>query len=303
MSPTIDHERCSELLGPLVRGQLDASEPALALEHLEACSACREEKAGLEALTSAEVSPMSESERGRIRAALERELEVAARRPSSQAPAPGPPPQRARWARLAPAFGAAILLVAIGGFLYGATRTGGERSEAPPGAATGRSRQSADAEAAAPESARSSLSETASVPRPFFSPHTPSLEAGDLERLGRNAVFVQFARSYTVKDAARLRGPFALELARAAASLGRGGAFEAEARARQVRRCAQNMMERRPSILPAYASFASLDGRRVLVLGFVEASPSGRLDRFLVWAWPVSTCQSPVARHEGEIRD
>ncbi|MGH2755955.1 MAG: zf-HC2 domain-containing protein, partial [Actinomycetota bacterium] len=113
----LEHERCSELLGPLLRGELSERETALVKEHLAGCEECRAERLGLEALAGApgvmavSAEPLSELERARLHRA------VSAALPHPRTIVPDTPKP---WvARLAPYLGAAAALVLV---VFGVTQ-------------------------------------------------------------------------------------------------------------------------------------------------------------------------------------
>jgi len=59
----LDHERCSELLGRFVRGELARADEESVRGHLRVCESCAEERRGLERLLAEEVEPLSVSSR------------------------------------------------------------------------------------------------------------------------------------------------------------------------------------------------------------------------------------------------
>src|SRR5918999_657810 len=111
---TIDHDRCSELIAPFVRGELDERAAAEVREHLDGCDACSAEERGVRALLAAQTEPpMSELERVRMHRQLENAV-VAER--GREAKAPRRKEAGARIAALGAA--AAAVLLVVGGFLY-----------------------------------------------------------------------------------------------------------------------------------------------------------------------------------------
>jgi len=155
-SPELSHERCSELLGSYVAGELTANVAGAVEDHLDGCVACSEERAGLVLLVAdREAAGLSSAERQRLHVALDPaalrvdavrvpEEDVARRR---RAGAEGrqrsrrQPATRGVWARVAPALGAAAVLALVlgGGALLFTTEggIGGQGATAESGAGTG----------------------------------------------------------------------------------------------------------------------------------------------------------------------
>lgn len=71
----IDHERCSEMLGPFVRGELDASEAAEVQEHLQTCEDCSAEGEAAAALQ--EMPVLTELESARLRSEVWRTADTS----------------------------------------------------------------------------------------------------------------------------------------------------------------------------------------------------------------------------------
>ena len=321
----LTHERCSEQLRPLLRGELDAQQAAAVRAHLETCPGCTEEFRGVERLLAGEVEPLTELEQARLRRALEA-ADADLVRERVVTPAVAAVRTEPAWRRrLAPVVGiAAALLLGLAGIAYlgsggdddGADRAVGEMREeegqidAFGGAGGG------------------------GAPRPRFEVRRERLTTRDIARLGRrSSPLVMFARAYDAEDAEELADRFVADLAEEAAAaepeaFGRGTRAMTEAAqnvdgeaaenqdapaaasapvakdaaADTLQRCAAPVLERYPA-LPAYAAYARLNGRRVLLIGFVWTErSSGPLNRFMIWAWPIGSCDAPVAFQSGEIR-
>lgn len=300
---TMDHDRCSELLGAYVRGELDASERDPVDAHLATCAECRAERAGLVALLgSGDTDPLTEMERARLRRAV-----LAAGQPDEVTPVAETPPSwaEARGNRLLQVLGTAALLVMIGGFIYATGLTGGGMGgmdsaedgsggggdEAP--AAT--SDEALEAEAGGGTS-RSSAQDLAGGPRPTFRRSLGEITGRRLNQLGREGLpLVMFSRAYGVEDVSGLQADFRDELAAAA-----------DPHSDTVRECSDLVTEAFPASLPAYGALAELDkldGDEILVLAFAWTDqPSGPLDQSMVWGWPLGNCDQPVEYFKNVIR-
>ena len=110
----LEHDRCSELLGPLLRGELSEQEARSVEDHIAGCEECRAEKRGLQALLGApevmkvSAEALSEIERARLHKA------VSAAMPGSRTIVSEP--AKPWTARIAPYLGAAaaVILLAFG---------------------------------------------------------------------------------------------------------------------------------------------------------------------------------------------
>ena len=283
---TIDHDRCSELIAPFVRGELDERAAAEVREHLDGCDACSAEERGVRALLAAQTEPpMSELERVRLRRRLE-DAVVAERGPETQASRP-----RGIGARVAAlgAAAAAVLLV-VGGFLY-LGLGGGTDSEM--GAAQRTGGDGGIAEEAGGQ--RSLAQDEAVAPEPTFFSRLDRLTDRDLEATGRRRPPIgQFANQFRVADVDETQTQAIASLAGQAP----------EALREQIRRCAEVVFEGQPQSLPASGRRGTYQGRMVLVLTFAwSGEASGPLDRFMVWVWPEGgSCDNPVAYRFGTIK-
>ncbi|MGH2729518.1 MAG: zf-HC2 domain-containing protein [Actinomycetota bacterium] len=105
MTKPMDHDRCSESLGPLLRGELAPSEAGAVESHLETCAECSEERDALAVMLAVQVEPLASDERARLAQA------VAAQR---RAEVVTFAPRMTRWRkRVAPALGAAALIAVV----------------------------------------------------------------------------------------------------------------------------------------------------------------------------------------------
>jgi hypothetical protein len=283
---TIDHDRCSELIAPFVRGELTGRAAAEVREHLESCDDCSAEERGARALLDAGTEPsMSEIERVRLHRRLE-DAVVAERGREVQAPR-----RRGAWGRFAALGAAAAVLMAVGGFLY-LGLGGGAGSEdmgAAQGGGGGRAAEGTE------EAAQNQFAQDRVAPEPTFIDRLDRLTDRELESTGRRGSAVKrIASAYQVDDVGATR-------TRAVATL----ANQAPVALReQIRTCAQVVFEGQPQSLPASGRRGTYQGRAVLVLTFAWSDdPAGPLDRFMVWVWPEGgSCDTPVAYRFGTIK-
>jgi hypothetical protein len=282
---TIDHDRCSELIAPFVRGELPGRDAAEVREHLDGCDVCSaEERAVRTLLASATTPPMSEIERAR----LHRRLEDAT---TAEAGSRDHAQSRSGWSAGIAVWGAsAAVLAVVGGFLYlGLGDGGNDGLESARGGDGGGAAQEADAPAE-----DSSLGGGV-APEPTFIDRLDRLTDRELEATGRRgSVANQFASAYSVDDVVENR-------TRAVASL---AGQAPESLREQIRRCADVVFEGQPQSLPASGRLGTYQGRTVLVLTFAWSDdPAGPLDRFMVWAWPEGgSCDTPIAYRFGTIK-
>lgn len=282
---TIDHDRCSELIAPLVRGELSERAAAEVREHLAGCDVCSAEERGVRALLAAETEPsMSEIERARLHRRLEGELGIEG---GERAPARR---LRSSGARIAAWGAAAAVLVSIGGFLYLGLSGGSDDIETAGGDGGGRAFEQEDAGAQG-DSAQSE----AVAPEPTFIDRLDRLTDRQLEATGRRGSVVdRFAAAYNVGDVAEARSSAVATLASQAP----------EPLREQIRRCSEVVFAGQPQSLPASGRRGTYQGRSVLVLTFAWSDdPEGPLDRYMVWIWPEGgSCDTPVAYWFGTIK-
>lgn len=291
MTEITNHEQCSELLRPYVRGELAAAAARGVEAHLDGCPDCAAEHRALVALQGPDPAGLSDMERARMRRAV---LEQAVPPPQ---PAAEPPPRSDRGARLFPLLGAAAVIVLIAVFAYtGFDGFGGSDESASPGIADedtgggdaggagGAALESTDERAGDAEAGSAAL---AAAPEPIFRESIGEVDRTRLNRLGRRSLpLVVFSRAYTVVDVADLRADFVEQIA----------AQAPPPHADQVLECTGSITSNFPSALPAYGAIGEfVDGprREVLIVGFAWTDePEGALDQSMVWAWPLGDCDA-----------
>ena len=300
MRHEMDHERCSELLGPYARGELDAEERARVAAHLAGCSECSAELAGLTELIDIEVAPLTDAERSALRAGIERRLE-----PRDEVVAfPTSSERRALWGRLAPALGAAalILVVGVGAFWVGDRFTGqDEAAEDAGGDAEVAAEGTEDVEGPLPEFEGVATGEAAAAQedqatgRRALTDRAFEVTEPLLRLLGeRGTPFVDFAGHY--------EAPLPEDLAaRFAALLGEAAGDDLRAR---IEECASEVISGRgATTLPAYGARGRFQERDALILGFASADGAeGPLDRYVFFVFPVDSCATPLTTAGGRIR-
>ncbi|MGH2817049.1 MAG: zf-HC2 domain-containing protein [Actinomycetota bacterium] len=284
---SIDHDRCSELIAPFVRGELAGRDAAEVREHLDGCDVCSaEERAVRTLLAPAKTQPMSEIERARLHRRLE-DATTAEGGPKDQARR-----SRAGWNPRIAAWGAsAAVLAVVGGFLYLGLSDGGNDDDL--GFARGGEGGGAAQEAGAP--AGDDTGGSGVAPEPTFIDRLDRLTDRELEATGRRgSVANQFATAYGVDDVVQNQ----------ARAVGLLADQAPEALREQIRRCADVVFEGQPQSLPASGRRGTYQGRTVLVLTFAWSDePAGPLDRFMVWAWPEGgSCDTPIAYRFGTIK-
>lgn len=336
MSPTprISHERCSELLLPHLGGELAPEDAAAVERHLAGCESCARERSGITTLLATSGGNLSEEERSRLRAALD----PGALRHEAL-PTPGAPTRRRRrspWERLAPVLGAAALAVVVagGGYMVFSGSTGGPSGEttgsagensggserrleqATKEAAPSRkprqeqdSNDSADSRRSGSGFAARAL-EPGPPPEPVFEARHASVTRRSLRKLADKAPFDAYSMAYSGTEAGELAGPFLHRLAELAAAR-RSGGGEPGLRSAQIEACGRAVLRDRRGAVPAYATFASFDGRAAVILGFGYPSRTGgALDSFILAVWERSSgaasiapsCARPLAFESGATR-
>ena len=299
MTRDIDHDRCSELLGGYVRGELPVAETQQVESHLVTCELCSSEQRAIAALQRPEPAPLSELERARMRRAL---LVEAAPAPDSALP--GDPERDQRGARLFPLLGAAAVAVALMIFAYtgsgglggsdeaanGDMQTGQDEAREAEGAggdgdAAREPAQALQEESVADQGKAATAAGRAAPPSPTFRASMGEVDRTELNHLGRRGLpLVLFARAFQVRDVERLRDEFVDALADAAPY----------ARGAQIRECVAAIAPKFPNALPAYGAvgdYIDRPRREVLIVAFTWTDePTGPLDQSMVWAWPLGTC-------------
>lgn len=301
LPPSISHERCSELLRPFAEGRLTSGETGAVEAHLTVCRDCERELEAVRSLLAAPVGVMDDLERARVRAGVAAEL-----RPMIQKPRPEVRPaavatsrpagrrlrvQPGAWLGVAATalilFAASLFYLGGGGVIEGGSSDQGgtegfSESRGQGGGATRADAADERAPAARP------------APGPLAVRRRQEFTEGDLAALGRTApVFGALARRHGLGDAGRLQDEFADRLVREL-----GGA--------PVRSCLDQALAATPDGLPVYGARSTLEGRPVLVLGFVVPGSSGTRDRYVVkwWSAPDSggaECPSPLGTAGGAV--
>ncbi|MDQ3751864.1 MAG: zf-HC2 domain-containing protein [Actinomycetota bacterium] len=310
LSPAMSHSRCSELLGPLVRGDLAPAEGAAVEAHLSGCPDCSRELMTVRSLLEAPRAAMDDLERARLRGRIAGGLrqmtrgeggEGKVRPPRSGDGAPiSPRPASSKWVRSGAWLGAAAatLILFAGaaaylgseGFVAGGSDQGGATSQSAESAG-----ERAGAGAPRPNLAEDESNVSQRARGPLVARGRTELTERSLAALGRTAPpFRSFAGVYSSGDVSRLQGRFGDALA-----AGLGNAL--------VRPCLAQAIGTRPEALPAYGATGMLDGRRVLVLGFFIPGSDARGGRFEVRWWdagtlgPGATCPQPLGSARGAI--
>jgi Putative zinc-finger len=284
MNP-LTHEQSSELLGPLLRDELDPDAANDVRAHLRECPACKTELEGLRQLVlvppDAALSPL---ERARLRAAVMGPVRQA-RADEKKTPAArsGRP---LRWLGAA-----AVLLVLAVAAGYGGLLNGG-------GGASGGG--SASQQEAAVGGAAGAGAGDFGV---RFERHAGQLSAAGLPALagvrpGQSPPSSRGAPPFDLPKGADARlAPSAPEtllrrLARAAPA-GVAG---------QVTRCGRRVLSRSGPAAPLYGGLGRFAGERALVLGFGTADhPRGRLSGYMFWVFEAGRCDRSLAHVSGAL--
>jgi hypothetical protein len=295
MTEGMDHDRCSGLLGAHVRNQLDAPTSAAIEQHLSHCRQCGMERDALVALVSGGELRLQDHERSRLRRAVWAEV-----RPT---PAPVVPIRRRR-ERVGQLLGAAALVaVLVTGLFYVTGTGGGDLSGQGAGVAEeGADQVEAGGEAgrkgAAREKGKLERNRSAAtqftqdrVARPRFARGERVIVPEELDEIVRSEPF----RSFSTLEASEAPGRAELT-----GDLARQAPDDLSA---QVESCATRVDDTSSAtVLPVYGTAGTLNGRRVLVLGFVHSETAGGpLDRFMLWAWPRGDCSRVLEHREGPI--
>lgn len=293
----IDHDRCSELLAPFVRGELTATDAAAVQEHVKGCVGCERERLAVTRLTvPRDEQALTADERERLHQGVHAALTHEARAGSAATTA-----WRTRAATLMAA--AAVLLVVAGGGVWLATTGGGDEV----GGAADELQQAeggGDAGVAA-DAAQGSEADLE------FVGDAGVVSARDLKALARSG-FPAVLRSALAAGTAETAGADSAAEAKLAnrpapEALLESLANTAPARAEDVRECGRTVLESQHyRVAPAYGAYARYserDKREVLILGFRwTADRTGPLDRYMVWVWPRRSCEIPIDFYTGRIR-
>ncbi len=290
----MDHERCSELLLPYLRGDLEPGPRDQVEEHLASCSDCSEEKAALHSLLSIEVQPLSATERDSLRDRVGEELAGPAGRGLVAKPVDSPK----WWMRAIPALGAVALLafavVIAASLLSGRGDGGGGESAVTSGGGGGAQDKApagegfdADTEAGAP-----APEGAAGEAVPYFRPGRRVLTDKVLDDLARKEPAFKALAGVTSKRADALVETNARYLSDQAPP---------DMRA-QVRDCAESVAASQGTVVPAYGTTGKYRGKDALLVGFVSGTNSGPLNRYMLWLWPRGSCDVPLGYVSGTIK-
>ncbi len=299
----LDHSTVGELLGRYISGELERDTAAAVAGHLRNCPECRQEEAGLRMLL-VPVQGLSASEKSRLRAGLATAL-------SDEAGSPARPEvvrlRRPFLARLAPALGAAALLVvvviALSRIDLGVRGAGDDAG----GARVAQPEAGLDREGTTSGAAEALEAQVAPV-QPVFNASAGELEQADLKHLGRTG----FTTEQPVQDNAAV----------SAEAGGQGGPRAArvsdldfyrdpmldslteQAGDVRVGECAHSVFAGGyKRVAPMYGAFGEYDNQPVLVLGFLWSSANkGPLDNYAIWVWPRSSCAIALGTFSGPVR-
>lgn len=295
MTTHIDHDQCSELLPRFVKGELAESEAEAVSAHLETCLDCSRERTALGALLGGRAVSLTADERNELDAAITSAVRGLRGAEGQKLDLHQRIDRRAarRW------LGAAALFLVMGGVLYLGSQIGVDGGGGAAGQAVQSREETERGERAASEALDRAADAEAmlanALPQPLFVPAAGELTKDKLVRIGRRgAPFVALAKTYTVRKAREQRDEFLGELTDAAPKAHRD----------QVRSCTRVVLVAEPyPLLPAYGALGKIGGRTVLALGFAwSTKKAGPLDRFMLWAWPTGSCDSPAAYHAGFIK-
>ena len=287
--PELDHERCSELLGGFLEGSLEAEATRAVERHLAGCAPCRAERAALEALRGGDAAPMTADERAALHAAVGRATSEAEVVPLARSRASSASRGWAR--RLAPALGAAALaaLIAVGVATLGDGITGSD-SEAGGASGAGGEGERVQAPLEAEEGTNADLAVAGASPQWIGS--LGAVTAAELKRRGQTGTGL---REQAVADPRPLAGS---RLGAVTEELANRAPPELE---NQIRSCVKEVSKLGYTALPTFGAHAELEGRDVLVLGFVWTPKKGPLDRFMVWAFVEPSCDT-VSYQAGPLK-
>ena len=272
-----DQHAWSELLLEFARGELEGARSEDLEGHLRSCADCRAELAAVRALLEAPGAPMTEAERAELHAALQ----AGSQQAGNVVPlVPRPSSERPLMRRLAPALGAAALLI-IGGvavFQGGLVGSSGDSGGAGGSAGGGQ---------AALENAQDTAREGGLLGTPVW--------LGDLGRTSLDKV-ADLARSRSsvesVRNASRTQAKADQGLQRQAA-LTDVLAPQAPPELRDsVRSCIDEVASQFEDgrMLPAIGAQGRLEGVKVLFVGFVTSSSGRRPNQLAVWAFEPRSC-------------
>lgn len=314
MSSSFDHDRVSESLPAFLDGTLGDADALEVEEHLAACSDCRLEVVALKALQAPAGRPLTDKER----LTLEHKV-MAGLAGDSPTTVTELRPRTTVAARIAQVMGAAAAIAVLATLLYLGSSMGGEDAADESGAAgdtvgrveerakynDGRRQNRSGPDSLAADSAEAGSTEAAgeapessfkSPPEPRFTVADEPYTSSDLQKLGESSLAsVTFANYYTARDAAGRDVLLDQLVAAAEASSGQ----EVSA---QVYECGLQVLDTADPTIPTFGALAEVDGVPVLVMGFVwSRTPTGPLDRYMVWAWDRGDCATAVDFVDGRV--
>lgn len=327
MKSSITHERCSELLGEYVTGELSSEERSLVDDHLADCAECAAERDALFALAAPEVEPLTDDERAELRASVLRSGRARPTVvPAATATSTSTVLADESDAVVVPLGGwrskatkyigvAAMLAILAVSFVYlGNIGTGSdEAGQGVQGGGAGQGLSDADAGSdggededstteAAPPAGKTLNNDQAggrflskdyfltSEPAPLFEDDQGDLSLDALDELAGRPVFRSFSEVYTVRQARRSIDPSVAALAETVP----------EDLAGVVADCGHTALGdlARPGLL-AYATTGRVDDRDSLILGFVTGTRS--LDRYHFVTFRLGDCRTIVRSLGGPI--
>lgn len=333
---TDHHEACSELLYDFVAGSLSSEQRQFVEEHLAGCAECAAELRAVRAMntSASDEAPLSDLERARLHRTVDRELFVTTSPARASMGSKIMPLLGA--AALVAALGIFATNVDLGGMggddeaASGMAAGGGEAQDpaallergGPPIASVRGARavpsleqdsevtiasgETADAAGAGEGSDAGTTEDSAALeegagaysepPNPRFTIEGGRFNRKDVARFGRTQEpFTTFARAYAPADVPELQVLYAAAIA---------SAGETDQERSAIETCSSQVLSQALPVLPAFGAYGRLQGQDVLLLGFVFASSEGSpaLDRYMLWAWPRTSCEVPMAAISGKIR-
>jgi hypothetical protein len=298
MKNAMDHERCSELLLPYLKGELEEADREQVDRHLRSCGTCTEEKSAIERLLAVEASPMTAGERRSLHGA------VADRLPSTtpDREVVSTPARGARWfGRTAPALGA-VALIALA-VVFATSLLSGEGDEGEGGSAITGPRERLQGEAdgtegggaggVAPQGAApDEEKDTAERAVPHFERGAKDITRSALSKLPESEPAFDVVAGVTRSKAGTLQTNYASALSDQAPP---------DTRA-QVRECSESVAASQGAVVPTYGAEGEYRGKDALLVGFVAGSNGGPLNRYMLWLWPKGSCDVPLEYLSGPLK-
>ena len=275
MTPAGDHDAWSERLLEFTRGELDRARSEELEAHLRSCVDCRAELVAVRALLDAPDAPMTEVERAALHAALQDTQQAANVVPL----APRPRSERPLMRRLAPALGAAALLL-IGGVAVLQSHLL-EGSDGPVDAVGG------GGGAALERVTSEALRAKRFLGRPKW--------LGDLGRTSLDKVADLARSNSSVGSVRKAYGSAATSDQKVGNEMALTDVLAPQAPAQlrgPMRSCIDEVTSQFGDVrlLPAVGAQGRLEGKEVLFVGFVTSSSGRRPDQLAVWAFEPRTC-------------